>query len=101
MAGKSAEHLLHEFRASASADVTMALLRSRDAMFYLALMAAHLGDGQIVDGQTLAAEIDADLPALLRSYFPAEGEGAAWSSDADALLTRWTKKGWVHRSVDS
>ena len=100
MAGKSAEHLLHEFRANASADVTMALLQSRHAMFHLALMAAHLGDGQVVDGQTLTAEIDADLPALLRGYFPPEGEGAAWSSDADALLTRWTKKGWVHRSVD-
>jgi hypothetical protein len=100
MAGKSAEHLLHEFRANASADVTMALLRSKDAMFHLALMAAHLGDGQVVDGQTLTAEMDADLPALLQGYFPAEGEAAAWSADADALLTRWTKKGWVHRGVD-
>ncbi len=100
MAGKSAEHLLHEFRANASADVTMALLRSKDAMFHLALMAAHLGDGQIVDGQTLTAEIDADLSALLRGYFPTEGDAVAWSADADALLTRWTKKGWVHRSVD-
>jgi hypothetical protein len=100
MPGKSAEHLLHEFRANASADVTMALLRSKDAMFHLALMTAHLGDGQIIDGQTLAAELDADLPAVLRGYVTAESEAAAWLADADALLTRWTKKGWVHRSVD-
>ncbi len=100
MEGKSAEQLLHEFRGNATADVTMSLLRSRDAMLHLALMAAHLGDGQIVDGQTLMAEIDADLPVLLRSYAPADGEGAALVLVADGLLVRWTKRGWVHRSVD-
>lgn len=94
----NAEQLMHAFRSNATADVTMSLLRSRDAIVHLALMAAHLGDGQIIDGQTLTAEIDADLSALLRSY--AEVEGALWSSGADGLLTRWTKRGWVHRSVD-
>jgi hypothetical protein len=39
----------------------MSLLRSRDALLYLALMAAHLGEGQIVDGQSLAAMIGDDL----------------------------------------
>lgn len=34
------------------ADVTMWLLRSRHALVYLALMAAHLGDGQIVGGES-------------------------------------------------
>ena len=95
VAGKSAEQLLHEFRSNSAADVAMSLLRSKDALLYLALMAAHLGDGQIVDGQTLTAEMDADLPVLLRSYTPAEGEGAATLAiqDADVLLTRWTKRG--------
>lgn len=103
VAGKSTEQLLHEFRNNATADVTMSLLRSKHALLYLALMAAHLGDGQVVDGQTLAAAIDADLPALLRSAVAAdEADSALWDiPDADALLTRWTKKGWVYRSVDS
>jgi hypothetical protein len=96
---KSAEHLFHEFRTSATADVTMSLLRSQDALLHLALMAAHLGDGQVVDGQTLTAEMDSDLPALLRSHISA-GDQTAAPLDADTLLTRWTKKGWVYRSVD-
>jgi DNA-binding MarR family transcriptional regulator len=76
----------------------MSLLRARDALLYLSLMAAHLGDGQIVDGQTLTAAIDADLPGLLRSYTAEEEiDGAI---DADTLLIRWRKKGWVHRSAD-
>jgi hypothetical protein len=44
---KSAEAYFHEFRASADTDAAMSLLRSRDALLYLALMAAHLGEGQI------------------------------------------------------
>ena len=49
MVDKSAEQLFHEFRGNALADVTMSLLRSRHALEHLALMASHLGDGQIVD----------------------------------------------------
>lgn len=80
----------------------MSLLRSQDALLHLSLMAAHLGDGQIVDGQSLAADMNADLPALLRSFTPSrEPEDAEASTlDADQLLTKWTKRGWVHRSVD-
>ncbi len=74
MAGKNAEHLLHEFRNNAAADVTMSLLRSNDALLNLALMAVHLGDGQNLDGQTLTAEIDKDLPRLLRSAAGKAGE---------------------------
>ncbi|MGW6930768.1 DUF3375 family protein [Lentzea sp. NPDC054927] len=98
MAEQTAEQLLHEFRSSATADVTMSLLRSRDAMLYLALMAAHLGDGQIVDGQSLSASIDADLPALLRSYSPEDTDESTIT--ADDLLMRWRKRGWVQRSAD-
>jgi hypothetical protein len=102
LAGKTAEQLLHEFRGNSAADVTMSLLRSRHALLNTALMAAHLGDGQIVDGQRLAALINADLPVLLRSY---EWDGEDDDSvpdlpDADALLNRWTRKGWLHRTVD-
>lgn len=101
MAAKSAEQLLHEFRSNAAADVTMSLLRSNDALLNLALMAAHLGDGQIVDGETLTAKIDKELPRLLRSYALSDDEFALLTvPDADALLTRWTKRGWVHRTVD-
>ncbi|GIJ48390.1 hypothetical protein Val02_52760 [Virgisporangium aliadipatigenens] len=99
MAGKTAEQLLHEFRGNSAADVTMSLLRSRHALLNTALMAAHLGDGQVVDGQTLAALIDADLPALLRGYvWDDESEEAV--PDADYLLNRWTRRGWLHRTVD-
>ncbi|WP_245718497.1 DUF3375 family protein [Nocardia miyunensis] len=64
-------------------------------------MAAHLGDGQIVEGQTLTAAMDADLPVLLRSC-PADDrdDELASSAGADAVLTRWRKKKWVHRSAD-
>jgi hypothetical protein len=80
----------------------MSLLRAKDALLYLALMAAHLGDGQVVDGQTLIVEMNADISVLLQGYTPwGEGEsGEATVPDADTLLTRWTKRGWVHRSVD-
>ena len=61
---KTAETYFYEFRASADADAAMSLLRSRDALLHLALMAAHLGEGQIVDGQSLAAMIGEDLAAL-------------------------------------
>jgi len=61
---------MYEFRTNAAADVTMSLLRSPHATLHLALMAAHLGDGQIVDGQTLTAAINADLPTLLRDPSP-------------------------------
>jgi hypothetical protein len=99
---RSADQLWREFRANAAADVTMSLLRSNDALLHLALMAAHLGDGQIVDGETLTAKIDADLAGPMRAHLPAD-EGQAHGTatpDADALLTRWTKKGWVRRSID-
>lgn len=97
MVGKSVEQLLHEFSNNAEADVTMSLLRSNDALLHLALMSAHLGDGQVVAGETLAAAIDQDLARVFRS--PHMGDGEAFP-DADVLLTRWTKKGWAHRTVD-
>lgn len=100
VADRDAEHMLHEFRSSASNDVTMSLLRSSGALLYLALMAAHLGDGQVLDGETLTAKIDEDLPRLLRSYPHSEDGALIPFPDADTLLTRWTKKGWVHRTVD-
>src|SRR4051812_8416213 len=94
LASRSAEQLLHEFRSNATADVTMSLLRSSDALLHLALMAAHLGEGQIVDGQSLAADMNADLPALLRSVTPSREQDAAEAPtlDAEHLLTKWTKR---------
>ncbi|WP_067510017.1 DUF3375 family protein [Actinoplanes sp. TFC3] len=102
LASQSAEQLLHEFRSNATADVTMSLLRSSDALLHLALMAAHLGEGQIVDGQSLAADMNADLPALLRSVTPSRDPDDAEvpTLEAEYLLTKWTKRGWVHRSID-
>ncbi|MGW2659973.1 DUF3375 family protein [Nocardia tengchongensis] len=97
----TAEQIFHEFRGSASADISLSLLRSRDALLDLALMAAHLGDGQIVDGLTLTAAMEADLPVLLRSYLSdGRDDDRAPSPDADAVLTRWRKRSWVHRSAD-
>ncbi|HET9875455.1 MAG TPA: DUF3375 family protein [Mycobacterium sp.] len=79
----------------------MSLLRSPHATLHLALMAAHLGDGQIVDGQTLTAAINADLPTLLRDLTDAgSNDEVVDVMDAGRLLGRWTKRGWVYRSVD-
>lgn len=100
MADQDAERLLHEFRGNVDTDVTMSLLRSNDALLHLALMAAHLADGQVVDGESLTARIDEDLPRLLRTHTPSEDGALMTFPDADTLLTRWTKKGWVHRTVD-
>jgi Protein of unknown function (DUF3375) len=98
---RSAEQLMCEFRTNAAADVTMSLLRSSHATPHLALMAAHLGDGQIVDGQTQTVAINADLPALLRDLSEAGSDDEAVDvMDASRLLGRWTKRGWVYRSVD-
>ncbi len=93
MAERTAEQLLHEFRSSATADVTMSLLRSTDALPYMALMAAHPGDGQIVDGQTLSAAIDVDLLALIRSYTPEETDDDTLSPSWDARIARWRLTG--------
>lgn len=90
---KSAENYFYEFRASAETDAAMSLLRSKEAFLYLALMSTHLADGQMVDGQTLAALISEDLTVL----------GAAVRhdpQDPESMLRKWTRKGWVHRSVD-
>lgn len=105
MAERTAEQLLHEFLGSTSADVTMSLLRSPNAPLHLALMTAHLGDGQMVDGQSLSAAIDADLGALLRAYRMAgelgeEPGDALGPKDGTALLTHWRRKRWVHRRSD-
>jgi len=96
---KTAEELFYAFKANAAADVAMSLLRSQDALLYVALMAAHLGDGQIVDGLTLTVLIEEDLVDLRGSVTPEDQEEPG-SSAAEELLRRWTKKGWVHRSVD-
>jgi hypothetical protein len=100
LTNRTAEQLLHEFRSNAKADATMSLLRSTHAYLHLALMAARLGDGQIVDGQTLTADMDADLPALLRGYANADDGSGPAPTDADKLLSRWRRRGWVSRSVD-
>ena len=90
---RTAENLFHEFSAGAATDAAMSLLRSRDALLHLALMAAHLGDGQIVDGHTLVALISDDLLDLRAVVNPDVG-------GADGLLNRWVRRGWVHRSLD-
>src|SRR5258707_2326661 len=95
---KSAESLFHEFSTNAAADVAVALLRAKDALLHLALMAAHLGDGQVVDGLTLVALVGDDL-ADLRAVASA-GTDEAGTSAAEGVLRRWVKKGWVHRSID-
>jgi hypothetical protein len=98
---KSAEHFFHEFRDGSAADAAMSLLRSRNALVHMALMAAHLGDGQIIDGMTLTTMLDEDLPILAR-YLPAAEPDISVTNlpDAEEMLATWVKKGWVHRGVD-
>jgi hypothetical protein len=89
---KSAETYFYEFQTSAETDAAMSLLRSKEAFLYLALMATHLADGQIIDGQTLAALVSEDLATL----------GPAVRLDPDepeAMFRKWTRKAWVYRSV--
>jgi len=96
---KSAEILFHEFSANVTADVAMSLLRANGSLLHLALMAAHLSDGQIIDGLTLAALIGDDLFDL-RTVASAETSDEAGTSAAEGVLRKWVKRGWVHRSVD-
>ena len=78
---RSAENLFHEFSANATADVAMSLLRANDAVLHLALMAAHLGDGEMIDGLTLAALIGDDLLDL-RAVVSAETSDQAFAEPA-------------------
>ncbi|MFD8563141.1 DUF3375 family protein [Streptosporangium canum] len=96
---KSAESYFYEFSTNAAADAAISLLRSKDALLHLALMAAHLGDGQIVDGTTLAALLGEDVLVLQGSLTGDDAEGPSLAVP-ETLLRKWTKKGWVHRSVD-
>ena len=98
---RTSKSLFHEFTDNATADVAMSLLRSPNALQYLALMAVHLGDGRIVDGATLAAEISEDL-ADLEGLVPDDSEQDEAGLDAAGqLVRRWTKKGWVHRTLNA
>ncbi|GLZ09374.1 hypothetical protein Acsp03_68400 [Actinomadura sp. NBRC 104412] len=47
VAGVGAEQFFYELRDGSAADAAMSPLRSPYALVYLALMAAHLGDGRI------------------------------------------------------
>ena len=94
---KTAEEYFYEFRAGADSDASMSLLRSRDALLQMALMAARLGEGQVVDGQSLAAMIGEDLAAIGTA---AGGEDGDVGRDPEAVLRRWTRQGWAHRSID-
>ncbi|MGH3274065.1 MAG: DUF3375 family protein [Streptosporangiaceae bacterium] len=96
---KSAESYFYEFSTNADADAAMSLLRSTDALLYMALMAAHLADGQIVDGMTLTSVIGEDLLDL-RARVAGGDDAQAGPADSEGMLRKWTKKGWVHRSVD-
>lgn len=95
----AAQALFYRFRAVAEADVAMSLLRARDAVLHLALIAGHLGEGQIVDGPSLAAALEEDL-YLLQGEVSPEAEDDQDEDLAGALLRRWTKRGWVHRTID-
>jgi hypothetical protein len=90
---RTAEGLFHDFSVGVATDAALSLLRSRDALLHLALMSAHLGDGRIVDGHTLAALIGDDLLDL-RAVVNAD------VGDAEGLLSRWVRRGWAHRSLD-
>ncbi|MFF5264559.1 DUF3375 family protein [Actinomadura viridis] len=97
----NAERLFHQFRSNSEADVTMSLLRSRYALLYLPLMAAHLGEGQTVDGLSLIALIEEDLPVLLNAIPPREHKGLGpAATDPQEMLKAWVSKAWVYRSVD-
>lgn len=94
MARPTAAQLYAAYGDNADSDVTLQLLRSRNAVPYLAIMAARLADGQ-VDGDHLAAGIDRDL-AELAAHWTERG----WElPTADDLLDRWVRAGYLARTL--
>lgn len=90
----SAAQLYRAFSDNADGDVTLRLLRSRNAVVYLAMMASRLGDGQVA-GDHLAAGLDQDLRDLAE-HWTSRGWEVPTSTE---LLDRWVKEGFCARTI--
>ncbi|ORM34994.1 DUF3375 domain-containing protein [Williamsia sp. 1135] len=94
MARPTAAQLYAAYGDNADSDVTLRLLRSRNAVPYLAIMAARLADGQ-VDGDHLSAGVEKDLADLADHWLQ-----RGWElPTADDLLDRWVRAGYLARTL--
>ena len=96
MARPTAAQLYAAYGDNADSDVALRLLRSRNAVPYLAIMAARLADGQ-VDGDHLAAGMEKDLYDLAGHW-----TDRGWELPTpEDLLDRWVRAGYLARTLHS
>ncbi|ADG78678.1 hypothetical protein TPAU25S_01756 [Tsukamurella paurometabola] len=92
---QSAAELYAAFTDNADNDVALRLLRSPNAVAYLALMAARLGTGP-VDAEELADALTVDLQTLAQHFT----DRARPVPDGSDVLDTWVKNGFVSRTLD-
>lgn len=92
---QSAAELYAAFTDNADNDVALRLLRSPNAVAYLALMAARLGTGP-VDAEELADALTVDLQSLAHHFT----ERARPVPTGQDVLDSWVKAGFVSRTLD-
>ncbi|SIS21402.1 DUF3375 domain-containing protein [Williamsia sterculiae] len=95
MSRSTAAEFFTDFAESADGDVTLRLLRSRNAVVHLSIMAARLGDGQVA-GDLLTAQVQTDIDQLAE-HWTDRGFTPPGATD---LLDRWVKDGFVSRTLD-
>ncbi|NMD54313.1 MULTISPECIES: DUF3375 domain-containing protein [Tsukamurella] len=92
---QSAAQLYAAFTDNADNDVALRLLRSPNAVAYLALMAARLGTGP-VDAEELGDALTVDLQSLAQ-HFTDRARPVPAGPD---VLDSWVKAGYVSRTLD-
>ncbi|GAB3126876.1 hypothetical protein GCM10027289_03520 [Tsukamurella serpentis] len=91
----SAAQLYAAFTDNTDNDVALRLLRSPNAVAYLALMAARLGTGP-VDAEELGDALTVDLQSLAH-HFTERARPVPAGTD---VLDQWVKHGFVSRTLD-
>ncbi len=93
--GRSAAELYSAFDANADNDVALRLLRSPNAVAYLAVMGARLAAGS-APADELADAMSADLQTL-GDHFTARARPVPHGQD---VLDAWVRSGFVSRTLD-
>ncbi|GAA4396958.1 DUF3375 domain-containing protein [Tsukamurella soli] len=93
--GRSAAELYCAFRENADGDVALRLLRSPNAVAYLAVMGARLGTGPMASDD-LADAMSADLQSLA-DHFTSRARPVPSGPD---VLDAWVRAGFVSRTLD-
>ncbi len=92
---QTAAQLYAAFTDNTDNDVSLRLLRSPNAVAYLALMAARLGTGP-VDAEELADALTVDLQSL-QNHFTERARPVPAGQD---VLDQWVRSGFVSRTLD-